>query len=107
MAPAERPLNGRRWILTAIASAIALGGLAWWRIDRAQERQLEARRSAITRDLRSAQFEVERWLQQRDEEARLAAELAQPTLELSRLTDLGSHAGASAGRHGGTARAAP
>jgi len=82
--------------LSALATMAALGALAWWRVERAQARQLESRRAAITRELRDTRVEVERWLQQRDDEARLAAELAQPTLEVARLTGLGARAGASA-----------
>ncbi|HYD53891.1 MAG TPA: ATP-binding protein [Gemmatimonadaceae bacterium] len=76
-------------ILTAAAAVIALGGVVWWRVERAQAREREARRAVITRELRAARREVERWLQERDDEARLAAELAQPTLAVARLAGSG------------------
>ena len=91
MHPAALPASTRRRriVLTVAGATLLLGGVVWWRVERAQERERESRRAAITRDLRLTRGELDGWLERRDEHARLAAEVARPALAFARLADGG------------------
>lgn len=82
---AAPPSRRRRFLLVALGVTVALVPLVQWRLDAAIAAERDAHRDAVERELEESGAEVRRWLRSRHEEAGLAANLAQPMLELSRM----------------------
>jgi PAS domain S-box-containing protein len=61
-------------IVASVATAAAF--VAWWRVDRAVDRDRESFRAIVSHDLADARQQVEQWLQRHDRDAKLVSALA-------------------------------